>query len=92
MSARDVRAEQTVNDFWPFPRTEDESVQSILRRRVIQEMQAAYARGFAEAREQDLQIAEKVAREVGGNFWDTHRLNTGLLRFIAAIRALEPEE
>lgn len=32
------------------------------------------------------QMAIDVAKEVGGDFWETHRLNTGLLKFIARWR------
>jgi hypothetical protein len=30
-----------------------------------------------------LRLAQRTAEEVGGKFWKTHMLNTGLLKFIA---------
>jgi hypothetical protein len=40
------------------------------------------------------ELAESVAKEVGGKFWETHMLNTGLLKFLARLNALPaaPEE
>ena len=49
--------------------------------------QAAYDAGLEAA----AQRGEEIAQEVGGKFWQTHRLNTGLLKAIAAIRSMKRE-
>jgi hypothetical protein len=46
----------------------------------------AYDSGY---RARDAEVAAqavKVAKEVGGHFWEMHRLNTGLLKFIQWLR------
>lgn len=45
----------------------------------------AEAYGQASAREQ-MELAEQVAKEVGGRFADRHLLNTGLNKFIVRLR------
>ena len=46
---------------------------------------AAYRRGFDDGVLAARQEAVKVAKQVGGKFWATHRLNAGLLKFIKVI-------
>ena len=47
-----------------------------------------YREGYRRGIEDAAKLAEETAKEVGGKFWETHRLNTGLLSFITKIRAL----
>lgn len=42
--------------------------------------------------EEAQKLAEEVAKEVGGQFWETHRLNTGLLIFMKRWAALKGEK
>ena len=44
-----------------------------------------------EERRRCAEIATEVARQVGGAFWDTHRLNVGLMRFRERLSALDKE-
>jgi hypothetical protein len=44
-----------------------------------------------EERKRIAEIAKEVAKEVGGSFWDTHRLNTALLTFMKRLSALDEE-
>ena len=48
----------------------------------------AWKSSRAAALREALLLSEATAKEVGGQFWETHRLNTGLLKFRAAILAL----
>jgi len=45
-----------------------------------------------ELREALRELPKQVAKEVGGQFWETHMLNTGLLKFIKRSEALLSEE
>ena len=42
---------------------------------------------WTKPQESALALAEEIAREIGGSFWKTHMLNTGLLKFIVRLRA-----
>jgi len=58
---------------------------------------ATYAPPIAEALEQAAweagrnaaaRVIEQVAKEVGRDFWETHRLNTGLMKALNEVHAL----
>jgi hypothetical protein len=44
------------------------------------------------ALEEAMKLGEDVAEQVGGKFWETHMLNTGLLKFLNRLRELKEQK
>lgn len=45
-----------------------------------------------DAKRQAIDLAKRIAKEVGGEFWETHRLNVGLLRLIKQLESAPEKE